>query len=705
MRTKRIIAGIAAMTMALSMSLTAFATIPELRDPQPETLEVTTERSAHTYTYWQMFTGTWYEDDNGKVWLSDAEFGDNINAEDLVSFMKEHYEDDIKVYLTFKAKTHKIIPESGKYADIETAIKADAERKQAGSGTAAWTDSEYNLVNWGTAEDVLTLFRRIIEKNTDEVNDNPFVAGTDDNVYGDKFEGTTIAGSQKYGSSDDHSKQLTKGESTVAEILERFTKGAGIEVNADYNEEVSVTVDNGYYLISEKDEGWKTDGRQSSVNARYATLLKIVDRELTITPKIGTPVFEKKIGENVKNVRSVGNGLVGAYKDLTTGTAKWNDAGDYSIGDSVPFALFGTMPENINDYEHYFYQFKDRLAKGFVKPAVSDIKVFIGKTDPVQNPDDGDNVAASRNLKNGIDVTEFATITVTDNTDGSSAITVTFDDLKAIDNVDVDIDTVVRVTYSATLDKDANVGKNGNTNGGSLVYSTDLHYDGSGLKENVTSKGDENKEGETNDDKKTSVSETTEDGVTAFTYQIQVNKMDGETEDALAGAMFTLQAKNGVHAGKYVKVNSDNVVIGWSDTATEENYMTTDDEGHINVVGIDDGAYELVEVKAPNGYNSLHEAVPVTIISALNDDGTYFYIKDNGSAAYLGMTKSEDLEEKMARVVSDDGMYLVDIANNKGIELPQTGGAGTMILYIASGALILAGGAYFVLRKPKAEKE
>ncbi len=695
--TKRVSAIVAAAVLAMSMTVTAFATIPELQDAQPANLTVTADRSAHTYTYWQMFTGTWAEEE-GKVFLSDAAFGSDINKAGLIAYLKANYTSEINDIYVNRAKKEGLIGATGKIADVKNAV-----------GNTKWANSKYNIdyvfgatapTNAGEAakreswqvEDILDLFKYFQSHFNTVKESHPFIAGYESNPY--KSSETATYEKDPMGRSDDHKVEISNGNLLIAHILEKFVNGNGTAITADYNQTKTNTVANGYYLISEKDTGWNKGGRNSSNSQRFSTMLKIVDRNITISPKIGTPTMEKKIAENIKNVRSVGSNLIGAYKD----NPKWNDAGDYSIGDDVRFALFGSMPENIDDYTHYFYQFKDRLAKGFVKPATNDIKVEIGKTNPVQKPSDADNAASNRTFTGATDVTNKAKISVTGGGNAPCSIVVTFDDIKSL-GVDIDMDTVVRVTYKAKMDTDAVVGEYGNTNGASLVYTHDLNYDGSGITEDNagTRAGEDNKEINTKANKKTAVSETLEDGVTAFTYQISVLKVDGETNENLEGAMFTLQAKNGAHNGLYVKVNNEGKVIGWTENAGEANYLTTNEDGQIRVIGLDDGAYEIVEVKAPKGYNSLREAVPVTLKAGLNDNGTYTYIQDDGRTAYLSFTKGAG--EGMAAVNKADGLYSLTIANNKGIELPQTGGKGTMVIYAASGLLLVAGTVYVVKRK------
>lgn len=655
--TKSLIAGLAAFTMTFTAltasSISAFAT-----EATQDTSTVTTERSAHTYTYFQIFTGTWSEDAEGNIYLTDADYGSDIDKDGLIAYVKTNGADIINEILVKRAVNVKLVPAGSTIADVEAAYKA-------WKGEAAWETSEYNIDNFGKdANDILAVFSYIQDNNTYSPDLVAPFSGAD------------------YVTEEDPFHYVTEGERTVINILRKFIiKSNGTQISADYNEEVSAPVTNGYYMIFEQDKGWDKTGRNSkSDETRTAVLMKIVDREIRISPKLGTPTVEKKIRENVQDVESVGDDLIGAYNQLVD-LDKWNDAADYSIGDSVPFAIFGSMPENISDYKTYYYSFHDRLAKGFEVPDVSDIKVVIGKTDPVQKPSDGDNAAASRTLVDTVDITDKATITINKNTDGSTAIDITFDDLLSVDdNLDfnIDMDTVVFVQYDAILGKDAVIGAKGNTNGVYLEYGR----------------------GKTD----TTTEETHDDGVVCFTYQVDINKLDSDTLDELGGAVFTLQALDGDHAGKYVVIDENGKVSGWTAEAGDDNYMTTPPGGLVSVIGLDDGKYELVEVKAPKGYHSLKAPITITIDTKLDNTGTYIYIEDDGTAAFKSFDKSEDPSEATATTDAETGIYALDVFNDKGIKLPQTGGTGAVALYVCGGALLLGGAVYFATRKKKEDQ-
>ena len=94
--------------------------------------------------------------------------------------------------------------------------------------------------------------------------------------------------------------------------------------------------------------------------------------------------------------------------------------------------------------------------------------------------------------------------------------------------------------------------------------------------------------------------------------------------------------------------------------------LTTDDKGYAISPELPCGTYFLVETKAPSGYNSLEEAVMVTVSST--------------GAATTTVTE-------------------VRIANESGNILPETGGIGTTIFYVLGGLLAVGAGVLLIAKK------
>ncbi len=217
--------------------------------------------------------------------------------------------------------------------------------------------------------------------------------------------------------------------------------------------------------------------------------------------------------------------------------------------------------------------------------------------------------------------------------------------------------TEIVVTYSATLNENAVVGLDGNTNKAILEY------------------GDKTETGDI-------TNKTPEEVTTTYTWDAKVIKytvVDGK-ETMLAGAEFKItsdEAGNNVLAFDKVTTNSaGKTTYRYCDNNDEENenhviQITTDATGTFVIEGLDSGTYYLHETAAPDGYNQLTTPVEVKIVGATRGD--------NGTLTY------STVETK--------------VENKTGAELPSTGGMGTTLFYVVGGVMVLAAAVLLVTRK------
>jgi len=470
----------------------------------------------------------------------------------------------------------------------------------------------------------------------------------------------------------------------VAEIL----KGTGV-----LNKTKSVTLaqganDNflsGYVYIEETSEDPLLTGVTGD-------LLKIVNN-VDIAPKIGAPGVEKKVKENAREITSNGT-KIGATYD-----AGYNDAADYNVGDMVPFTIYGTIPSDFESYDHYFYEFNDRLAPGFAAVDAKNVKVFI------------DDKA----------ITEGFTVTVkNDGETDPTFITVTFNDLKD-SAFTITKDTKIKLQYEAELADDAVMGKEGNTNEVYLTYTTDHDYKGFGYtdsgKEKTTEDDDEGDDtpGKTKDDQ---TDDTDSDGTVVFTYDLKINKFDAVTGDELEGAKFVLYNEDG---SKIAKI-TNNKVDSWDDVTTttklDDYKFEIPAATFFEVIGLDSGKYSIVETDAPEGYVKLTDPVEFEITTAdaasgndnLNITGNAEWtgiadtglMTDNGSKAWAdGTWVSITTDNSAADAHNDaDGIALdLDVVNIEGVQLPETGGMGTKMFYGIGGAAVLVSSVMLIAKK------
>lgn len=308
-----------------------------------------------------------------------------------------------------------------------------------------------------------------------------------------------------------------------------------------------------------------------------------------------------------------------------TDTAKVKD--NYSTKDVIPFTIVADIPTYLTGSLSKTYKVGDTLSNG-LKLDESTIKVYgqKGSGDPVE-------------LTKTTDYTSSVT--------GTTAFEIDFkyDQIKNYDKV--------RITYSASLAKETttNIGGAGNTNTAKLTYSNNPYVADS--------------------------TQTQETSNTVFTYGAEITKTDKTSGEVLSGAEFELTKDSSklyfvkTADGVYYQANS-------SDTGVTTT-LVVDNNGKLNIFGLDEGTYSLTEKKAPAGYNKATESKEIKIADA-NLDGA--------------------LDDE----TGSTGIYKLTFPNTKGFQLPVTGGAGT-VAFVAGGVVFVGLGiALLVIAIKKGKK-
>ena len=165
------------------------------------------------------------------------------------------------------------------------------------------------------------------------------------------------------------------------------------------------------------------------------------------------------------------------------------------------------------------------------------------------------------------------------------------------------------------------------------------------------------------------------DTVDVTTFAIKIDKyVDGERTNKLANAKFDLyrtatQAE--IDAGTAVTIPLTTVkgIKLEADKVTDANGVATFEKYEANGENYN---YYLVETQAPSGYNILNNAVQVNFTDA--------------------------------EVEATAGVYTVEVPNKSGIQLPITGGTGTVIFTIIGIALMVGAVMLFVVSRKKAKE-
>lgn len=418
----------------------------------------------------------------------------------------------------------------------------------------------------------------------------------------------------------------------------------------------------GYYFVKDKDDS--LTGADPDAYTKF--MLELV-QNTTVQPKSDVPSVEKKVQEDDKYKQDDGYG------------AGYNDVADWNIGDAVPFKLIGTIPA-MDGYDTYKYIFHDTLSNGLTLNE-SSVKVYVtGTKDAALN--------SLTPLTAGGDYT-LNTSSLSDN----CSFEVVFSDLTEV-TIPEGSEFII-VAYTATLNKNAEIGLNGNPNEVYLEFSNNPAQSGAGDNE---------------------TDETPKDEVIVFTYELDTTKVDGGSEDPenptkLQDAQFVLLNSTG---DKVAKIDTANKFDGWVDlpagtgeggAITYEDWttyntknpviLTSDDDGLFKVIGLDDGTYKLREIQAPDGFNLLPNDVEVVITATTNNGQDW--TSGKASEALTKLEVTADSQPGTGDVIS--GVAGITIENNKGATLPETGGMGTTVFYVLGGILAVGAGVLLVARR------
>lgn len=398
----------------------------------------------------------------------------------------------------------------------------------------------------------------------------------------------------------------------------------------------------GYYLVKDT---------QAPADDFYSAYIMEVVSNVEAEPKGDKPTVDKNIKDNGE-------------------TTKVNEA---SIGDTINYEVTSKVPD-MAGYNKYFFVLNDTMSKGLTFN--NDVKVKIGEAELAANAYD---------------------VTSTANGDGTTSIKIVLKNF-----IQYTKDAAILVTYSATLNKDAEVGTTANVNEVNLVYSNDPNYNYTG----------ENEPG-TNEPK----GETTKVQTETYTTELTITKTDGNNK-ILTGAEFTLTG-NGVNIvlvsessfeeaadGTYWKMKDntytttdpntvgvdqtkyDSTTVKYKKvtTLTEKTNTTTetnvkgfvDSDGKITFRGLGAGSYTLTETVTPAGYNTI-EPINFTI----SFDKATKKFSSNNESIQLGA----------------DNTFSTTIVNNAGAELPSTGGIGTTVFYVLGGLLVVCAGVLLITKR------
>ena len=416
----------------------------------------------------------------------------------------------------------------------------------------------------------------------------------------------------------------------------------------------------GYYLVYPKGA---TDTSTAPGNQTYtsaASLVSITADTATINMKSNYPTVDKKIipaqsGSGITVGAIVDASWDGSHQmelddennpEDTIAPHSESDekkAGDFGIGDTVTYQLTSKVPD-MTGYNSYTFKFSDTLSKGLDLKEVLSVKV-------------GNTTLTAK--KSGTNTYALAY------DQAKRTLTVTLNDF--YNSYKNHTGETITVVYTATLNKDAVIGMNPNTNKAVVEYSNDPTTGGTGTSE-------------------PSIVDVHTFDFTIYKYYLK-DQNNKEDKTALAKAEFELYKGNteGTAADEQAKVNIVDEGEGVYRQATADEAKATgftsakivsDADGKVLVKGLDAGTYYLRETKAPEGYNKLLSDIKVEIkanydpktgkLTSYSVDYTYNVPTTTGTEIKDTKTSPE-----------------VAVENKTGAQLPSTGSKGALMVTLA----------------------
>ena len=392
------------------------------------------------------------------------------------------------------------------------------------------------------------------------------------------------------------------------------------------------------------------------------------------------------------NPKTTGNNTLNKEVESSSVDGSWSHTAAYKPGDQIPFRIEAPIPDNFSNANltTYVMTFTDKQGEGLALPTGVTVNVYR----PIKEGAATAGAAYTDSKGNKYETIAGFEAPLVAGTDYSfttkeadNSFTVNFSDMKgaAAKTKDLQPGDLIVITYTATLKTDA---------------------DGYSYQNHVTLNS-------TN-------CEEQKDEDTVYNFKFDVNKVDGENNDAaLEGAQFSLYRKPNDKDDeedfvKVLKEPGENGPLYMSTSDYDEadpqpevyegDWVFVDTLGkgeNISKFSFDhliDGGYMLVEDKAPVVEGKTYNKIPPKyyVIEALytadnnkTQKLTAVNLYETGDSTFNAAGKTPISTGKEGDEVGAKFTVGATVKNFSGVLLPETGGIGTTIFYIVGGVLVV----------------
>lgn len=188
---------------------------------------------------------------------------------------------------------------------------------------------------------------------------------------------------------------------------------------------------------------------------------------------------------------------------------------------------------------------------------------------------------------------------------------------------------------------------------------------------------------------------------TVYTYAMDITKVgDGDLNKGLTGAEFTLKKNGGAELSFVDNKDGSYTLAAENEQSEKTTKLAVDTNGHLVLKGLDTGEYVLTETKAANGMVLPNNPeITVTLVDGKTGDPNGEL--DTGETTVESSIVPTDDTNKPS-ITGNTLKFKVVNSNKANFELPNTGGAGTL-MFTVGGILLMAGAViYLIITRKKA---